>query len=299
VAGSAQPLPRAFDKLDIPPLRGLSGCAYSSRRLFFGSLGRLVADLESVWHADSTGSVLRVVFSSPQLTVVRWRSDEAEDAVALASFAERIKAQRDRRLADLSSQSRQQAADQLAELRNNGLLAAALAEIGKANATPQPKTLVGQWLLACMLDRRDLRDQLGKSLNGGQGGWNNDEPAVIEAVSQIASRKLFPDGDDVAEVSAFVTRMRELVRAHTPDAKLPGHEETEAVIRAALGDRNIVLSRFRNQDPFEARIAVISGARSKLALADETITQMIADGEDFASDRGWHPPVGGSGATVG
>lgn len=128
VAGSGQPLPRAFRKLDISPLRGLSSCSYSSRRLFFGTNGSLLADLESVWHVDSTGKVLRAAFSSPQLIVVRWRSDEAEDAPALASFAERIAAQRDRRLAELPPHSRQQAANQLAELQHSGLLAAALAE---------------------------------------------------------------------------------------------------------------------------------------------------------------------------
>lgn len=61
---------------------------------------------------------------------MRWRSDEAEDAVALADFAERISAQRERRLAELPQESRQQAANGLAELRRNGLLAAALAESG-------------------------------------------------------------------------------------------------------------------------------------------------------------------------
>lgn len=130
VGGSAQPLPRAFRKLDIPPLRGLSGCSYSSRRLFFGTNGTLFTDLEWLWHADSSGKVLRAVFSWPQLVAVCWRSDEAEDAAALAGFAERICAQRERRLAELPQQTRQQAANGLTELRRNGLLAAALAEPG-------------------------------------------------------------------------------------------------------------------------------------------------------------------------
>jgi hypothetical protein len=92
VAGTRQPPPQAFAKLDISPLSGLSSCSYSSRRLYFGSNARLIADLEAVWHASSDGAVLRAVFSSPRLTAIRWRSDEAEDAAALASFAERIMA---------------------------------------------------------------------------------------------------------------------------------------------------------------------------------------------------------------
>ena len=128
VAGTHQPLPRAFVKLDISPLRGLSSCSYSARRLYFGSNARLFADLEAVWHASSDGAVLRVVFSSPRLTAIRWRSDEAEDAAALASFAERIMAQRDSRLAEVPADARQRAAECLTELKLSGRLAAALAE---------------------------------------------------------------------------------------------------------------------------------------------------------------------------
>lgn len=101
MAGSGQPLPRAFSRLDIPQLRGLSSCSYSAQRLFFGSNGTMFANLESVWHADSSGKVLRVLLSAPQLTLIRWRPDETEDDAELAGFAERIMAQLDRRLAAL------------------------------------------------------------------------------------------------------------------------------------------------------------------------------------------------------
>jgi hypothetical protein len=128
IAGLDQPIPPVLPKLDIPRLRGLSGCCYSSRRLFIGSRGRVIADLACVWRADTDGKMLRMVFSSQQLNVVRWQSDENEDAAALASFAERIKAQRDRRLAGLPTEGRQWAANQLAELQSSGILAAALDE---------------------------------------------------------------------------------------------------------------------------------------------------------------------------
>jgi hypothetical protein len=128
VAGTRQPPPQAFAKLDISPLSGLSSCSYSSRRLYFGSNARLIADLEAVWHASSDSAVLRAVFSSPRLTAIRWRSDEAEDAAALASFAERIMAQRDSRLAEVPADARQRAAEYLTELKLSGRLVAALAD---------------------------------------------------------------------------------------------------------------------------------------------------------------------------
>jgi hypothetical protein len=52
VEGSVQPMSRAFNKLDIPQLRGLASCSYSSRRLFFGSLGLLYFDLEFLCYGD-------------------------------------------------------------------------------------------------------------------------------------------------------------------------------------------------------------------------------------------------------
>lgn len=129
VAAILQPLPPAFAKLDIPQLRGLSGCSYSARRLFLGSTARVAADLEAVWHAHATGKLLDLLFSNPDLTAVRWQSDEAEDTAVLAGFAERIMTQRERRLADLPPESAQRASAKLSELTNNGALAAALAEL--------------------------------------------------------------------------------------------------------------------------------------------------------------------------
>jgi hypothetical protein len=161
----------------------------------------------------------------------------------------------------------------------------------KVQEMRQPRTLVGQWLLAGILDQRDLRDRLGKALNRGQRGWNNDEPAVVEAVCQIASRMLFPTGADGGQVAAFAIRMRELIPARDPHASPAGQEETEAVIHAALEDAGGDLSRFRKSAVFQARGAVIAAACSKLGLTDEAITQMIVDGEQIALQRGWHPPL--------
>ncbi len=159
---------------------------------------------------------------------------------------------------------------------------------------PQPKTVAGQWLLAGILVKRDLRDQLAKSLNGGERGWNDDEPAVVESTCQITSRKLFPGGADGEEVAAFVTKMRSLILARNPDANPAGQDEAEAAIHVGLGHPGIDLSRFRKSAMLHARGAVIAGACSKLGMSDEVIAQMIVDGEQLAFERGWHPPLAGA-----
>jgi hypothetical protein len=64
----------------------------------------------------------------------------------------------------------------------------------KRASDPRPGSCVGLWLRALLLDQRELRDQLRVTLNGGEAGWNYDEPAVVEAVCLVALRRLFPAG---------------------------------------------------------------------------------------------------------
>jgi hypothetical protein len=171
-----------------------------------------------------------------------------------------------------------------------------VAEWLKKKAAPRPTTLVGQWLLAAILVQRDRRDQLAKSLNRGQPGWNYDESAMVESACEIASRMLFPSGADAEEIRAFVTRLRSLVLARNPGGTTAGQAETEAVIRAALGHPDIVLSCFRKSGVLHAQFAVIAASCSKLGLADAAVMQMITDGERTAFQRGWHPPLANFGA---
>jgi hypothetical protein len=63
-----------------------------------------------------------------------------------------------------------------------------------AEAAPEPRTVVGRWLLAGLLNQRGERDRLLPMLNGGQSGWNYDEPGTVEAACEIAVRRYFPRG---------------------------------------------------------------------------------------------------------
>jgi hypothetical protein len=55
-----------------------------------------------------------------------------------------------------------------------------------------PRTYVGRSLRAAMLDQQDERDRLVATLNHGSAiGWNDDEPAVVEAAGELVMRCLF------------------------------------------------------------------------------------------------------------
>ena len=167
IVGSQQELPQPYAKIDIRKMRGVSGCGYSARRLFFLTNHMPIANLEHLWHVTSQGRQLRMVFSAPKLITVWW-GDDALDAAELAGFAERLMAQRDRALAALSPESRQLATDYLALLQRSGLLAFVLADRdagGRPGDSALPITKVGRWLRAAMLGQRELRDQLAKTLD--------------------------------------------------------------------------------------------------------------------------------------
>jgi hypothetical protein len=48
-----------------------------------------------------------------------------------------------------------------------------------------PRTFVDRWLPASMLDQRDERDRLASTLNRRVAGWNDNEPAVVEAAAEL------------------------------------------------------------------------------------------------------------------
>lgn len=65
----------------------------------------------------------------------------------------------------------------------------------RPGASARPRTFAGRWLREAMLDRRDERDRLVSTLNRGSAtGWNDDEPAVVEAAAELALRRYFGPG---------------------------------------------------------------------------------------------------------
>lgn len=154
-------------------------------------------------------------------------------------------------------------------------------------AASRPQTYVGQWLRAALLNQPQLRGPAPPHAERWKGGWNYDEPAVVEAVSAIPARKLFPAGLDTQAISAFVSDIRSRVHSTTP----PGQPEIEAVIRVVLGDPDVVVSHIPHLEIFQAQVLVAAAACRRLGLDEAAIDQMIAEGERIAFVQGWHPPL--------
>lgn len=133
----------------------------------------------------------------------------------------------------------------------------------------------------------ELREQLGLTLNGGKTGWNDDEPAVVEAACELAVRRFFPQDYDVRAITAFVSELRAATGNDPPVEQL----KTEAVIRSALGEADVATGDITPGQKYLMRGRVTGLAVGKLGLNEAGIDQLITDAERVAFGRGWRPPL--------
>ena len=119
-----------------------------------------------------------------------------------------------------------------------------------------PSTVVGVRLRATLLDQRELTRQL----NYGKPGWNDDEPAVVEALCEIAVREYFGVDYDVRAITSFVSRMRSQIHSVAPPEQLA----TEALIRSALGETDVVTDDIKRLQKLVIRGSVATQVRLQL-----------------------------------
>jgi hypothetical protein len=151
-----------------------------------------------------------------------------------------------------------------------------------------PSTYIGRWLSALVLNDNDSRRELAACLNGGKPGWNDDEPAVLQAVCELALRRFFGESPDMGAVREFVSEMRrKIARGKTP----PAQASVEAVIRVALGEEASEISTLKGSELINIRVAVTGAICDLLNLSDRQINEMIIAGENMAKARGWAPPI--------
>ena len=287
VVGSQQELPQPYAKIDIRKMRGVSGCGYSARRLFFLTNHMPIANLEHLWHVTSQGRQLQVAFSAPKLITVWW-GDDALDPAELAGFAERLMAQRDRALAALPPESRQLATDYLALLQRSGLLAFVLADRdtgGHPGDSTLPITKVGRWLRAAMLGQRELRDQLAQTLTGRAQRWAYGDPAVLQTASELLARGYFgpvPDDDEIAWLAGIICQA--LAGHRTVDQRT-----AQAVIRSALGPAD--LAGIASDGRFLVLSLMVGVLGRWLNLDQATVDTLLGEAERMAFKRGAHPSL--------
>jgi hypothetical protein len=98
----------------------------------------------------------------------------------------------------------------------------------------KPRTYVGQFLRAMILRDKELQEEMRRNLNGGNPGWNSDEPAVVELVGQRILRLLFVKEDAAHSIAEFL-HLLELAAAGDPQID---RRKVEMLIREMIGEPN-------------------------------------------------------------
>ena len=166
----------------------------------------------------------------------------------------------------------------------------ALAFSAHSRSAALPRTYVGRWLRAAMLDRQDERDRLVRTLNGGSAtGWNDDEPAVVEAAAELVLGCYFgpgePDPEKAASLAHVVT-----VALGAIDRTL-GEQDADAVIRSAVGGPSAHFDALKPGDRHVLTTLVVGVASAMMDLDEAAVDELLREAERIAFERGWHPPL--------
>lgn len=126
------------------------------------------------------------------------------------------------------------------------------------------------------------------TLNSGRKtGWNDDEPAVVEAVTELLLQRYFGSAYDARDVAAFVAEIREAIADDGTLSQL----QTEAVVRSLLGEDGAVDAKIRKGEKFQTHLAAMALANGRLGIDEAEIDRVIAEAEHIAFAKGWHPPL--------
>jgi hypothetical protein len=141
-----------------------------------------------------------------------------------------------------------------------------------------------------MLDRQHERDRLVATLNRGSAkGWNDDEPAVVEAAAELVLRRFFGPGQPDADRLWWLASVACL--AMTDISRPLDERHAEAVIRSALGNAAGTSFSMSSGDKYLLQGALASLASINMDLGKAEVDELLREAERLAFDRGWHPPL--------
>jgi hypothetical protein len=138
-----------------------------------------------------------------------------------------------------------------------------------------------------MLDQREERDRLAQALNGGEAGWNDDEPAVVRATMDQLFREYFAPGRSGHDKAG---RLIEVVSQALAAVDRPGDAaKAETLISAALGVGDQDLERISPLDRFQLGALVVSTAAGVLDLEEADVDAVLREAERLTFEQGFHP----------
>jgi hypothetical protein len=143
------------------------------------------------------------------------------------------------------------------------------------------------WIRAFLLRDDELRKQLTGQLNGGKKGWSRDEAGVMQAVCVLAVDAYFGYDYDARSITEVASRIRlaERYGGRTPHAQL----EIEAVIRHALGEKDVEISGITADVAYEVQGAFTAATAWESGFTESQIDELVIEAERMAFAHGWNP----------
>jgi hypothetical protein len=228
---------------------------------------------------------------------IRWDCNELAGFEELVGFVDRIRVRAKDRRAGFSADWQARIENRASEITASASFESGLASLDEAAADAVrlgPRTVIGLWFRAMCLGMTEERDRLSDQLNGGKPGWNDDEPAVLQAASELAARRYFgpkPSADQVAATAAQVAEAdRRGADLSGRAGSLPDKSYIQAVIRYDIADRPAGWDNIRPSVALHIRGAFIIFVIMTLDIVFE-LDQLIRAAEALAFERGMNPPL--------
>lgn len=278
-ADGAEPTARELDK-------GCC-CALSARRLYFPQL-RMAVVMERVRRVECWGTDLALVLSAGgQVTGICLAGclvlTGPATAVQVAAFADRVLAQRDRRVAELPPDARQRYLDEAADLDRRGVIDVVLADL-----IPHPRTRIGGWVRGLL-----LRDPEEMAKYRSATGWSSAETPVLWAAFILQVHRYFgtgadfETGADADAVSAFMSSLAALLLARGQQLDLVW---TETMIRSVLGGPAPELGGLAQDQQFAILTVVAGLVAEKLQMTPKAIWLLVVRSEQMILAGGLNLP---------
>ncbi len=159
-------------------------------------------------------------------------------------------------------------------------------------AEVRPRTTIGFFLRANALDDQKTRDRFSSQLNGGQKGWNQDQPAVVQAACELPMTRLFERASHTSDVDHYVAELYSRWDVlPEPDRQGPVSQAVAVeVVRTALGESGDLTS-LNPLDLMVIRTVSVAVACASMGMSATQVEQLIAAAERIAFRRGWSPPL--------
>lgn len=152
---------------------------------------------------------------------------------------------------------------------------------GRTVGQQLPRTLMGRFLRASMLRQREESDKVAERFPEFS---SLPSLHVMIASFDIAIRRLFAPGADLAEISAFVAAIREAFGPDVPSL------ETEALIRHILGD-DVEIDDIPPRTRTLAMVLVLGAVADYLKRDVNEVDAVLLEAEQLVFDRGFEPEL--------